>query len=163
MKKTVTTALVCFMTICLINSCCGNKTKKKHGYVEMLIADTAMPPSAVHLDTALKNIKHYVDSCKRYFPGNSSDSIVRSYTVSATDLFGVLRLNLKDTMQYDMCRVYLGLDYKSRFKLYFTPAKSNKDIILYYLNNKKDTVKYVYDLNAPCPSTCAVNSPLNVR
>lgn len=162
MKKTVTIAIVCFIAICLINSC-GQKTKNAYEKTEVLTTDTVMPPSAVHLDTALKNIKHYVDSCKKYFPGNSSDSIIRSYTVSAADLFGVLRLNNKDTMQYDMCRVYLGLDYKMRFKLYFTPAESNKDIILYYLNNKKDTVKYVYDLNAPCPSTCAVNSPLNVR
>jgi len=139
-----------------------NETNKKKEYTEPLVVNS-LPENAELLDTAISNIRRYVTSCKRYFPGDTSDSIIRAYTVSATDMYGVLRLNPKDTLQYKQCRVYLGLDYRMRFKLYLTPAESDSDIILFYVNNKKDTVRYVYDLNAPCPSTCAVNSPLNVR
>jgi hypothetical protein len=169
MKKIVTAAIVCFVAVCLINSC-GQKTKKAVEKTEVLTAITAMPSHGVELDTAKKNVQHYVDSCRYFFshvrnlPSNTGDSIVQAYTVSSDDLLGVLGLSLEERTVYKSCRVYLGLDYNNKFKLYLTPIKSDgRDHILYYINKAKDTVRYVYDLNAPCPKTCDTTSPLYVK
>ncbi|MDH4471938.1 MAG: hypothetical protein QE487_04975 [Fluviicola sp.] len=146
MKKTIITCSL-FLTAFFIVLSCDNNVPEGDQTSTRAIA-THMTP----IDTVTKNIQHYVDSCYAVF-GDDDNGIIRAYTVSDTDLLSVLGLPLSDDTirgHYNQCRVYIGLDYQNKFKLYLTPIKDGKDEIL-----KDDSgMEYLLDLNAPCPSTC---------
>ncbi len=122
------------------------------------IRRTTMFNDTVHLLTAQRNIQRYVDACDSLFrkvPG--ADTVpIRSYQIHASDMLNILGISDSIAYTYPHGRVYLGLDANYHFKLYMTPVnKNDKDTIL-----GPKTGKYVFDLNAPCPSTCDVTSPL---
>lgn len=154
MKKTII-ACSLFLTAFFAILSCNNSVTKDGG-----TSTAAITPHMTPIDTVTKNIQHYVDSCYSIFNDSltikgvkhPADSIIRAYTVSNIDLLSVLGLPLSDadSCLYSECRVYIGLDYKNKFKLYLTPIKNGKDTILLDSKGKE----YLLDLNAPCPSTC---------
>ncbi len=128
----------------------------------------AVYKDTVHLANALNDIQNYVDMCRDHF----GDSVpIRSYSINKWDLFGVLGVTTVPDFEFDHCRVYLGLSDSNKFKLYMTPTRAlpgtyrNSDTL--YV----DTIPYdpalrtyfVYDLNAPCPSTCDKKSKLYIN
>lgn len=151
----------------LVTACSNEEMTNESCEVVALENLTKMPAKGVLLSTAESDIQHYVDSCYRYFtsinlPPTTCDSIVRSYTVTSHDMLGVLGVKRTGecAFPFDSCRVYLGLDTKNKFKLYMTPVnKDGNDTILSFMDGGKAT-QFVYDLNAPCPSTCDYSSPL---
>lgn len=119
---------------------------------------TTMFHDTVHLTTAQGNIQRYVDACQTIFVNYpDADTVpIRSYQIHASDMLNILGINDSIAYLYPHGRVYLGLDANYHFKLYMTPVnKFNKDTIL-----GPDNGLYVFDLNAPCPSTCDITSPL---
>ena len=166
MKKKITIFSVCFVAGLLLVTCKEN-TGNKPESSKVLVAYTlnVMPQNGVPFDTAFLDIRRYVTECNLDF-GNMSHKVIRSYTVSAKDMLGVMQMNQEDFahLKYDSCRVYLGLNHAGQFKLYMTPVKNTKDVFLYYVRlgseyGERDTMYYVYDLNAPCPKTCDTLSP----
>lgn len=163
MKKTI---IVCslFLTAFFIVFSCNTGVPEG--------SKTEPPAVTEHMtpfDTVKKNIQHYVDSCYTFFHDSlkikgaidPASRIIRAYTVSDTDLLSVLGLPLSeaDKCIYKQCRVYIGLDYMNKFKLYLTPIdiKKDTDVVLVY----PGIGQYLLDLNAPCPSTCGgANSEL---
>jgi len=116
------------------------------------------------LDTAIANItnynRHWALLAKQ---AGYEDSIpIRSYLINSIDLINLLGVEHQDSIRitFQSVRVYLGLNYLNHFKLYMTPVGINGlDSIL--VNSKG---KFVYDLNAPCPSTCGdPTSPLYIK
>ncbi|TND08345.1 MAG: hypothetical protein FD123_2376 [Bacteroidetes bacterium] len=122
----------------------------------------------VPLDTARKNIYRYDTLSQAIFAKFPHHVPIRAYTIHAGDMLEALGMPAADSAicQYKHARVYIGLDYNYSFKLYFTPVDSASlggdnpvagvDVILQDSLGKS----YVLDLNAPCPNTCDVNSPL---
>jgi hypothetical protein len=133
---------------------------------ESSTGDVALAENQTPLEVARMNIKHYVDSCYTFFNDSIGyqklspvTNIIRSYKVSNNDLLSVLGLSPDTDCQFYGCRVYLGLDTSSQFKLYLTPLDSKgEDIIL-----DNYGVEYLLDLNAPCPSTCGKDTLLNPK
>lgn len=152
MKKTIITCSL-FLTAFFAVLSCNNSVSKNDGTSTVAIASHKAP-----IDTVTKNIQHYVDSCYTLFNDSitikgvehPADSIIRAYTVSGNDLLSVLGLSASQKCTFDSCRVYIGLDYSNKFKLYLTPIKNGRDTIL----KDSDNNEYLLDLNAPCPSTC---------
>lgn len=130
--------------------------------------EAALAENQTPFDSARMNIKHYVDSCYTFFNDSlgyqkvdTVNSIIRSYKVSNNDLLSVLGLSPYTVCKYYGCRVYIGLDTSSQFKLYLTPLDSTgEDVILKNPNTRK---RYLLDLNAPCPSTCGKDTLLNPK
>jgi len=143
MKKTIITCSLFLTAFLAVLSCTSNKPEND------VYPNLAITSHMASIDTVEKNIQHYVDSCDAFFQ-NSDDSIIRAYTVSGIDLLSVLGLSATQRCTFDSCRVYIGLDYSNKFKLYLTPIKNGKDTILINSRGKE----YLLDLNAPCPSTC---------
>lgn len=105
--------------------------------------------------------------------------VITAYTIRAVDLFGALGMpgSYVDSSicKYKYARVYLGMDSLNTFKLYMVPvvdanldsAYGGRDIHLDSLGRAihqtditaGEADEYVFDLNAPCPNTCAVNGP----
>ena len=169
MKKTTIIAVSALAGVCLFLSNCAPEPEKTNSegdttQSEFIYKDT------VSLTTAIANITNYVNNCKTYL----NDSVpIRSYTLNRSDVFGVLGVTSIPNMKYDRCRVYIGMDSFNKFKLYMTPTVLNikktpsgsidstyVDYLLYDSLNKR---YFVYDLNAPCPSTCDKNSKLYIR
>lgn len=117
----------------------------------------------VPLAVAQVNIRHYLDTCDTIL----GTIPIRAYTVHANDMLLSLGIDPSTVKpQYNYARVYLGLDANNNFKLYFTPV-SGADLKPGVMNPGTDVILkdedgngYVMDLNAPCPNTCDVNSPL---
>ncbi len=119
----------------------------------------------VSLESARENIRNYVQYCDSLF----EDTVpIRSYTINKSDMLGMFGVTSVPDCEFDHCRVYIGLTDDLKFKLYMTPtvlrpvAKGSKesvyrDTILYDAAHKQ---YFVYDLNAPCPSTCDKQSKL---
>lgn len=107
---------------------------------------------------------------------------ITAYTIRAIDMLAAMGLPsslvTSKECQFKYARVYLAVDSMLKFKLYIVPVQDanltdsigGTDI---YLNSKgkykkpgmqqEDTDKYMLDLNAPCPSTCATNPPIAIR
>lgn len=126
---------------------------KESDYRGQVFTDT------VRLTSAEADIQHYVNTCYKYL----GDTVpIRSYSINKSDLFGVLGVTSVPDCAYDHCRVYIGLTSENKFKLYMTPtewgpAPNNPKDSLYKDKIPYDSVhrcSYLYDLNAPCPSTC---------
>jgi len=152
MKKTIIACSLILTAFFAVLSC-NNNVPEGEETPTVAIASHRAP-----IDTVTKNIQHYVDSCYVLFNDSitikgiehPADSIIRAYTVSGNDLLSVLGLSATQRCTFDSCRVYIGLDYSSKFKLYLTPIKNGRDTIL---RDSKGN-EYLLDLNAPCPSTC---------
>jgi hypothetical protein len=111
-------------------------------------------------------------------PQLGTATAITAYTIRAIDMLAAMGLpsNLVNSKEckYKYARVYLAVDSLLKFKLYILPVQGanltdsigGTDI---YLNSKGkyknpatqdgDSDKYMLDLNAPCPSTCADNPP----
>lgn len=165
--KPFTGTLLATAALCLSLAGCKYGEKEPSGEqpeaeVETMSIDSLESLDRVPLVSAQHDINHYVhvwDSVSKA-SGSSASVPIRSYLINAPDLIGVLGIQgqakIKTTFQ--KARVYLGLNNKSEFKLYMTPVGYNDiDSILYNPTTKE---YYVYDLNAPCPSTCDMSSPL---
>lgn len=152
------------LNLCLIGALIYVSSNKTG---ESSAGDVALAENQTPLEIARMNIKHYVDSCYTFFNDSlgyqkvdTVNSIIRSYKVSNNDLLSVLGLSPDTDCQFYGCRVYLGLDASSQFKLYFTPLDpKGEDIILMNPSGEK----YLLDLNAPCPSTCGLDTLLNPK
>jgi hypothetical protein len=148
----------------LILAGCNNNQKEEEKEKEN-------PPSnrgVVYTDTvsltrAQNDIQNYIKACESLF----HDEIpIRSYNINKSDIFGVLGVTSVPNCAFDHCRVYIGLTNENKFKLYMTPTVLKPDP-----QNPKDSIymdtiqvargmRFLYDLNAPCPSTCDKYSPL---
>lgn len=132
---------------------------------EVLNLDSIKSLDQTPLDTAIANITNYNNSwalLARH--AGYADSIpIRSYLVNSVDLINLMGIRDQDNIDitFRSVRVYLGLNYQNHFKLYMTPVGINGlDSIL--VNSKGKS--FVYDLNAPCPSTCGdPTSPLYIK
>lgn len=162
-KASITRIALCLLTS-LILSNCTTETKKNQA-PELPNTTENRYKDTVSLTTAVMNIQNYVSNCDKYL----NDTIpIRSYTINRADLFGILGVTSVPGSQYDRCRVYIGLDSLNKFKLYMTPtvllptSKGSRDSV-YVDKILYDSVHgnhFVYDLNAPCPSTCDKTSVL---
>jgi hypothetical protein len=146
------------------------------------------PKNPVHhvlcrLDSAVTDINYFNSLCQSRLGGSTPP--IRAYTIRAIDLIGALGMDttLEDSAKYKHIRMYLAYRQNAGFKLYLVPVDSayiggtdtanwrgGYDIFLNsegkcIPHNKQGTrntasADYVLDLNAPCPATCAENSPL---
>lgn len=116
----------------------------------------------VPLESALANVKHYLDSCNEFLGG----APIKAYTIHANDMLMALGIDPDSVnCRYTHARVYLGLDSANHFKLYFTPVVG-ADLDPSVMNAGRDSIltdqdgnRFVMDLNAPCPNTCDNSSP----
>lgn len=163
MKKTTIITVSALVGVCLFLSNCAQESEKTNSEGDPPQSDLIYKDT-VHLATAIANITNYVANCKKYF----RDSIpIRSYSINKSDIFGVLGVTSVPNCAFDHCRVYIGLTNNYKFKLYMTPTVLKPDPA-----NPKDSIymdvilkdyagkQFLYDLNAPCPSTCDKYSPL---
>lgn len=154
------------LALAVLFSACQNTTDAPSApeKAEQPAPVTATTMDTVPLETALMNIKHYQDSCAAFFNGTVP---IRAYTIHAEDMLLALGIDpSKVECRYSHARVYIGLNDSSRFKLYFTPVL-DADLHPDAMNAGRDTIlrdadgnQFVMDLNAPCPNTCDVQSPL---
>lgn len=167
MKKIVLAA-VTFFALLTFQSC-NNSTKVEVKQPEKEQVETKkehllQSSFRVPLDQAKENIQRYNDRCAELL----GIVPIKAYTIHAEDLMEVLGIPASEPpiYQYSYVRAYLGLDTLNNFKLYLTPVEganlsavpkvAGKDVILTDESGKQ----YVLDLNAPCPATCDLTSPL---
>lgn len=164
MKKTILAAAV--LCSLLIAQACKTevKTEVKEENKETVFPHRLLTSSyQVPLSVAQDNIQRYTDKCSEVL----GIVPIKAYTIHAEDLMEVL--GIPDTTKiykYDHVRAYLGLDTLNQFKLYLTPVEgadlsavpkiAGTDVIL----KNAEGAQYVLDLNAPCPATCDITSPL---
>lgn len=168
MKKNILAAAV--LLSLLIAQACKTEVKTEEKKEEKKEEKTTVPLTRlltssyqVPLSVAQANIERYTDKCTELL----GIVPIKAYTIHAEDLMEVL--GIQDTAKiytYDHVRAYLGLDSLNSFKLYLTPVEgadlsavpkiAGTDVIL----KNAEGVEYVLDLNAPCPATCDLTSPL---
>lgn len=161
MKKITLIGLAMLTTLSVMLGSCQAKAEAKaeaEGTAPSLVyTDT------VHLNTAMRNITNYVQNCVKYL----NDTVpIRSYTINKADLFGILGVTTVPRCNYEHCRVYIGMDRTNKFKLYMTPTVPRLvagDTVYVDTILSDGRNNFVYDLNAPCPSTCDKGSRLYVR
>lgn len=168
MKKTPTIVFMSMICFLAIFSCKDNQPAAETG--KTATAKTVKlkeEESAVQmpLDSATQAIHRYDSICEKYL----GVIPIRAYTIRAQDL--TQALGLPDTIRcaYDHVRVYLGMDKRNQFKIFFTPVinaslnpddmQAGTDVILGHIDSDPHS-GYVLDLNAPCPTTCDQTSPL---
>jgi hypothetical protein len=164
MKKSILTAAI--MISLMITQSCKTEVKtevKKEETPGMPVKRLLTSSFHVPLAEAQVNIARYVDKCTELF-GNVP---IRAYTIHGEDLMEALGMDTTEPIphRYSHIRAYLGLDSLSNFKLYLTPVEganlaavpkiAGTDVIL-----SDESGEYVLDLNAPCPATCDITSPL---
>lgn len=163
MKKTILAAAV--LCSLLIAQACKTEVKteeKKEEKTTVPVTRLLTSSYQVPLSVAQANIQHYTEKC-----GEVLGIVpIKAYTIHAEDLMEVL--GIPDTLlcKYSHVRAYLGLDTLNQFKLYLTPVEganlaavpkiAGNDVIL----KNAEGAEYVLDLNAPCPATCDITSPL---
>jgi hypothetical protein len=140
---------------------------------------------AIPYDSAKKGIENYSiqmgkvksileKACKGKACGIEV-SEVTSFTVRSVDLYEAMGMKPDSSVQYNYVRIYLGIDTKNKFRLYFTPvegadldkAYGGKDVILsgQYTSGKNSTNsagqveakgngEYMMDFALPCPTIC---------
>ncbi len=163
MKKNILAASL--MLSLMITQSCKTEVKtedKKEVKTETkrLLTSSYQVPLAVAQD----NIQRYTNKCFEAL----GIVPIKAYTIHAEDLMEVLGIPETDPKiyKYDHVRAYLGLDTLNQFKLYLTPVEganlsavpkiAGNDVIL----KNAEGAPYVLDLNAPCPATCDLTSPL---
>ena len=166
MKKNAILKVFLFSgTLLLVLAGCKNNEKKDNAALEnpptnkgVIYKDT------VRLLTAQNHIRNYLNGCDSLF----HDKIpIRSYSINKSDIFGVLGVTSVPNCAFDHCRVYIGLTKDNKFKLYMTPTvlkpdpnSPNNSIYMDTILKDSNGKQFLYDLNAPCPSTCDKTSPL---
>lgn len=164
MKKNIlAVAVVCAL---MITQACKTEVKKEEKKEETPVMPHRLLVSSyqVPLAVAQDNIERYTNKC-----GEVLGIVpIKAYTIHAEDLMEVLGIPEDSTKiyKYDHVRAYLGLDTLNQFKLYLTPVEganlsaspkiAGTDVIL----KNPEGAPYVLDLNAPCPATCDLTSPL---
>lgn len=164
MKRIIFTSTLILAGFLAIFSC-DNAPSTDDVKAETVVIDSTLRNlDTVPLDSAISNITRYnsqwIMLAKK--SGYSNSIPIRSYLINGSDLINVLGVRDSSiSITFQSARVYLGLNYQNQFKLYMTPVGINdKDSILQDANHNS----FVYDLNAPCPSTCGdPTSPLYVR
>lgn len=160
MKKSIL-AVALLISIMSIQSC---KTEVKKEEKPVIPHRNLTSSFRVPLAVAQDNIQRYTNKCSELL----GIVPIKAYTIHAEDLMEVLGIPPSEPpiYTYDYVRAYLGLDSLNSFKLYLTPVEganlsavpkiAGTDVIL------KDATgaEYVLDLNAPCPATCDLTSPL---
>ena len=144
--------------------CKNNEKKEKTLEVDPPTNRGVIYTDTVSLKSAQNDIRRYVKSCDSLF----KDKIpIRSYSINKSDIFGVLGVTSVPNCAFDHCRVYIGLTDKYKFKLYMTPTvlkpdpnSPNNSIYMDTILKDSTGKQFLYDLNAPCPSTCDKYSPL---
>lgn len=189
MKKKIHTMLLVAGIVALIAGCGGEQpegSSDKTGSSDVLDSvQLVLAPYAV----AAQNISRFMnlqDTLFKYAPQPkfSSQTTISAYTIRAVDMLAAMGMpadyvNSK-ACKYKYARVYMAVDSLFNFKLYIVPVvdanlsrfQGGTDIYLdstgkYYPPGKpetrdEETDKYVLDLNAPCPSTCATNPPMPI-
>jgi hypothetical protein len=140
--------------------------------------DSKVSKVLYRLDSAVENITSFDSLSREYL----DDSIpVKAFTIRAEDLLDAMGMSasLVDSAscKYKHIRVYLAYRPRVGFKLFIVPVKgahleehvAGEDMLLdstgQVVHNKGLAAQklYVLDLNAPCPNTCAQNSPLSPK
>jgi hypothetical protein len=165
MKKNILAAAVVISL--MITQACKTEVKKEEKKEEKTTANVKHNLTSsyrVPLPVAKENIQRYTDKCAELF----GMTPIKAYTIHAEDLLEVLGIPVSEPpiYEYSHVRAYLGLDSLNNFKLYLTPVVganlsavpkvAGTDVIL----QDEDGKQYVLDLNAPCPATCDITSPL---
>nr|WP_294858517.1 hypothetical protein [uncultured Fluviicola sp.] len=151
-------------TLLLTLAGCNNKTEEEKASLENLPTNKGVVyTDTVSLQQAQRDIQHYLSSCDSLF----NDTVpIRSYSINKSDILGILGVTSVPDCTFDHCRVYIGLTDENKFKLYMTPTVLKPDPDNPKTSIYMDTIlsvnrhKFLYDLNAPCPSTCDKYSPL---
>lgn len=137
----------------------NDKPGTKGSIPDELLVDT------VPLDQAIADIKRYKDFADTAFT-RSGLSVLRAFTMNTFDLLDALNLK-KITTDSMHVRGYLAINKDNEFRLYLVRVTDatlkpdphdcvpGKDVFFEYEGRK-----YVLDLNAPCPKTCDIESPL---
>ncbi len=165
MKKTIlAAAVVCALMIAQACKTEANKEEKKDEQTSVPTQRLLYSSYQVPLAVAQDNIERYNNKCFEVL----GIVPIKAYTIHAEDLMEVLGIPDVEPKiyKYDHVRAYLGMDTLNQFKLYLTPVEganlsavpkvAGKDVIL----KNADGEQYVLDLNAPCPATCDISSPL---
>lgn len=141
--------------------------------------ETAVQPAlyAVSLATAEEGIKSYKALMRQNFTGIP----VNAFTIRVDDFLEVIGYTREQIAQlpapatpHSHARMYMGYDSVAGYKLYLVPVdganlnppvKPGLDVIpsgeYQGLPGEKPSIgEYVYDLIAPCPSSCDTTSPL---
>lgn len=165
MKKTILAAAV--LCALLIAQACKTEVKtevKEEKKAENTVPLTRLLQSSfqVPLSVAQDNIDRYTKKCSEVL----GIVPIKAYTIHAEDLMEVLGIPDTASYKYHHVRAYLGMDTLNQFKLYLTPVEganlgvvpkiAGTDVIL----KNAEGAQYVLDLNAPCPATCDITSPL---
>ena len=167
MKKVTFIGLAIFGLSMAFTGCKGKTEPAPHAEEEVVTSNDITYDDTVHLSTAQKDISYYVGICIKEF---GDEVPIRAYTINKADLYGVLGVKSIPNCKYETCRAYIGMDEDNKFKLFMTPtvkvasAKGSSDSI-YVDQIPYDSIHntyFVYDLNAPCPSTCDKSSKLFV-
>lgn len=165
-KANITIFALSVWTVLSLSNCAQNPEKDTPSGQVIQTENTYK--DTVHLATAINNIKNYVTNCDKYL----NDTVpIRAYTLNRADLFGILGVTSVPDCKYDRCRVYIGMDSSNKFKLYMTPtvlkpvSRGSVDSVYVdtFLYDAIHKTYFVYDLNAPCPSTCDKTSKLYVK
>ena len=154
------TLLACTVFGCKNNA--DNKTPEQPKTQSLTIQK-----SLVLKELADADMKRYDSFSRMVF----RDSVpLKYYTVRSSDLMAAMAI--RDTAcKYQYVRVNLALDSNYKFKLYVQPVMDayisadnpdkNTGGIGYFFNEKGDiinggdeSIKFLADLNAPCPNTC---------
>jgi hypothetical protein len=101
------------------------------------------------------------------------DQVVKAFTIHSDELLEAMGFHGDEIPhmlegKYKGVRVYIGLDDEATsgeqagdFKMFLVPVNSEgKDVIPGKNSIKNDESEYVYDLIAPCPNTCDIESEL---
>jgi hypothetical protein len=177
MKKTLYPVLTAISLVVL--TACSNEPSAKEKPAEEKSGASA-PVRASHVEEntmvrvplteAMGNVARYDSVSSAVFGSMGAAVPLKAYTVHAADLFESLGMPASyvdsAVCVYHHVRVYLGLDSANNFKLYFTPvtgaslSDSRPSAGTDYFLTDERGMRYVMDLNAPCPNTCDVTSPL---
>lgn len=160
MKKIIPT-LICSLAIIALG--CTTPEKKTDENATEPIAEYALS-----VDSARIYIARYDTVFQKHFNGNVP---VKAFTIRAADLLEALGVSPKDTVKFHHARIYIGMDFSNKFRLFLTPVEGAKidenlpgrDVILNGPYSKgsgktKDFQvsqgEYVMDFTMPCPNSC---------
>jgi hypothetical protein len=184
MKKTISYSLllISMLTILACNNKAGEPTKDGGS----ACADDSVSTVLYPVDSARNAIQRFdslsnalftaVDSAEGHPANGVAQVPIKAFTIRAVDLLAAMGMPTgyadSSFCTYKHVRVYLGLT--DRFKLFIVPVH-NADISAgnggedYLVDSTGIAIvpgtdpgqsRYVLDLNAPCPNTCAINNEL---
>ena len=127
-----------------------------------------LPPNLTELSVALEDVKRYKDSCI----ARSGTVELKAFNLNTNDLLSALGQNFNPNGSHPFhARGYIGLDVNNKYKFYIVPVTGDSSMHISQTNPGRDTVivgeykhfypdriRFVYELNFPCPTLCDVNS-----